>query len=63
MSKITEIGSVVIGVIALCCVNALAFVFDSEWIKVAIALDSAFVGALTTYYFKGVSRISNSNGK
>lgn len=55
-----EIGSLILGLVALGCVNALAFVFDSEWIKVAIALDSAFIGSLSTYYFKGVSKTSNA---
>ena len=43
----------ILGTISLVCVNALAFVFDAEWIKVAIALDSAFIGSLSTYYLSG----------
>jgi len=46
MSKTTDIGTMIIGGLALCAVNALAFVFDGQWINVAIALDSTFVGAL-----------------
>jgi len=50
MSKATDIGIMLIGGIALICANALAFVFDGEWIKVAIALDSTFIGALITKF-------------
>ncbi len=42
-----------LGTIALTFVNVLAIVFDAEWIKVAIALDSAFIGSLSTYYLSG----------
>lgn len=48
MSKTTDIGLLVIGGIALLCINALAFVYDGEWINTAIAINSSFVGALVT---------------
>jgi hypothetical protein len=50
MSKVTDIGVFVIGTISIICVNALAFVFDGQWINTAIALDSMFVGALITKF-------------
>jgi len=50
MSKIIDVGLFAIGVISILCVNALAFVFDAEWINVAITLDAMFVGALITKY-------------
>jgi len=50
MSKITEWGLFILGVISLGCVNAIAFVFDSGWVDVAIALDSTFIGALIAQY-------------
>ena len=50
MSKIVDIGIFVIGAISILCVNALAFVYDAEWINVAITLDAMFVGALITTY-------------
>lgn len=50
MSKFTEIGLFILGGIALVCVNALAFVFDAEWINVAYTLDAAFIGALITKF-------------
>ncbi|GAG68581.1 unnamed protein product [marine sediment metagenome] len=50
MSKITDIGVFVIGGISILCINALAFVFDAQWINVAITIDSAFVGALITKF-------------
>ena len=46
MSKMTDIMIFVIGIIAILCVNGIAFVFDGQWINVAIALDSTFIGAL-----------------
>jgi len=52
MSKISDIGIFVIGGIALVAVNALAFVFDAEWINSAIALDSLFVGALVAKFLR-----------
>lgn len=51
-----DIALIVLGFVALALVNALAFVFDAEWINVAISLDSLYIGALITYYFKGVSK-------
>ncbi|GAG89131.1 unnamed protein product [marine sediment metagenome] len=51
-----DIALIVMGFLALLLVNALAFVFDAEWINVAISLDSLYIGALITYYFKGVSK-------
>ena len=56
-----DIVLLVIGVISICCINAIAFVFDAEWINVAISLDSVFIGSLSTYLFKGVSKVSKSN--
>lgn len=50
MSKVTDIGLFVIGGIALISINALAFVYDGQWINTAIALDSTFVGALITRF-------------
>lgn len=50
MSKITDIGIFIIGGISILCINALAFVFDAQWINVAITIDSAFVGALITKF-------------
>jgi len=50
MTKVKEWGIFVLGVIAIGCVNAMAFVFDSGWIDVAIALDSSFIGALIAQY-------------
>jgi hypothetical protein len=52
---------ITIGVLALACVNAMAFVFDAEWINVAISLDSAYVGALITNYLKGVIQKNKVN--
>jgi len=46
MSKATDITMIIIGALALLCVNGMAFVFDGQWINTAIALDSSFVGAL-----------------
>ena len=46
MSKVTDIGLFILGAIALTMVNVMALVYDAEWINVAIALDSSFVGAL-----------------
>ena len=52
-----EIIILVLGIISIGCVNALAFVYDSGWIDVAIALDSAFIGAIISNY------ISTKNNK
>lgn len=49
----TDIMIFVIGIIAVLCVNGIAFVFDAEWINVAIALDSTFVGALIAKFLNG----------
>jgi len=50
MSSVKEWGVFVLGTIALISVNAIAFVYDSGWIDVAIALDSTFIGALIAQY-------------
>jgi hypothetical protein len=50
-----DIVLIVIGFVALGFVNALAFVFDAQWINVAISLDSAYVGALIAMYLRGSS--------
>lgn len=50
MSKITDIMILVIGIIAILCVNAIAFVFDGEWINVVVGIDSMFIGALITTF-------------
>jgi len=50
MNKTIDIGLFVMGIISLLCVNALAFVFDAEWINVAITLDAGFIGALITKF-------------
>lgn len=42
-----------LGTMALTFANVLAILYDAEWIKVAIALDSAFIGSLSTYYLSG----------
>jgi len=39
-----------IGVTALILANVLAIIFDSEWIKVAITLDSTVVGGILARY-------------
>ena len=59
MSKVTDIGVIIIGSIALLCINAFAFVYDGEWINTAIALDSAFVGSLISRFIS----IKASNSK
>jgi len=59
MTKVTDIGLLIIGIVALLCVNALAFVFDGEWINVAITLNASFVGALIAKFLS--SNTSNSN--
>ena len=51
-----DIATFLLGMLCLCCVNIIAFIFDGEWINVAIAIDSAFIGSLSIYYFKGVSK-------
>ena len=53
MSKTTDIMIFIIGIIAILCVNAIALVFDGEWINVAIALDSTFIGALIAKFLNG----------
>jgi len=50
MSKATDIGLFVIGALALLCANAMAFVFDAEWINVAFSIDALFIGALITKF-------------
>lgn len=52
MSKVTDVGIFVIGGISIICINALAFVFDAQWISSAIIIDSAFVGALITKFLR-----------
>jgi len=52
MSKTTDIGLLIIGVIALLCANAMAFVFDAEWINVAFSIDALFIGALITKFLE-----------
>ena len=52
MSKITDIGLFTIGAIALICANAMAFVFDAEWINVAFSIDALFIGALITKFLE-----------
>lgn len=58
-----EIAIFIIGLLVIVSVNAIAFVFDAEWINVAIALDSAFIGSLSTYYFSGVYSKLKSNSQ
>ncbi|MBA7681810.1 hypothetical protein ES703_90150 [subsurface metagenome] len=53
MSKATDIGLFIIGGLALICANALAFVFDAEWINVAVSIDALFIGALITKFLNG----------
>ncbi|GAI81346.1 unnamed protein product [marine sediment metagenome] len=48
--KVKEWGTFILGLVSLGCVNAIAFVFDGGWIDTAIALDSAFIGALIAKY-------------
>ena len=36
----------IIAIFALICVNVMAFVYDSEWIKIAIMVDSIVLGAV-----------------
>ncbi|GAG63369.1 unnamed protein product [marine sediment metagenome] len=52
MSKTTDIGIFILGGISILCINALAFVFDAQWINVAITMDSAFIGALITKFLR-----------
>jgi len=53
MSKITDIMIFVIGIIALLSMNAIAFIFDAEWINVAMVMDATFIGALITKFLNG----------
>ncbi|GAG68405.1 unnamed protein product [marine sediment metagenome] len=50
MSKVTDIGLFVIGVISIISVNVFAFVFDGELIDRALMIDSLFIGALITKF-------------
>ena len=50
MNKITNIAIFVMGLVALLSMNAIAFVFDAEWINVAMVIDATFIGALITTY-------------
>ncbi len=52
MSKITDIGLFIMGALALLCANAMAFVFDAEWINVAFSIDALFIGALITKFLE-----------
>lgn len=47
-----DIGIIIFGTLAMVSINALAFVFDAQWINVAIAQDTLIIGALIMYYFK-----------
>lgn len=56
--KVKEWGVFALGVISLGCVNAIAFVYDGGWIDTAIALDSAFIGALIAQYLGNKGSVS-----
>ena len=60
MSKATDIGLFVIGGLALLSANALAFVFDAEWINVAFSIDALFIGALITKFLNGKQQMEYS---
>jgi len=51
--NIKDILLIVLGFLVIGCVNAIAFVFDAQWINVAISLDSAYIGALIAFYLRG----------
>ncbi|MBA7545636.1 hypothetical protein ES705_38005 [subsurface metagenome] len=53
MSKVIDIMIFVIGIIALLSMNAIAFIFDDEWINVAMSIDALFIGALITKFLNG----------
>ena len=53
MNKTTVIMIFVIGIIALSSMNAIAFVFDAEWINVAMVMDATVIGALITKFLNG----------
>jgi len=50
MNKTMQIMIFVMGIIALLSMNAMAFVFDAEWINVAMVMDATFIGALITKF-------------
>jgi len=50
MNKTMQILIFVMGIIALLSMNAIAFVFDAEWINVAMVMDATFIGALITQF-------------
>ena len=53
MTKTTDIMIFVIGIIACLSMNAMAFVFDGEWINVAMVMNATFIGALIAKFLNG----------
>lgn len=50
--KARDIIALVFGSLAFIGINVIAFIFDAEWIRDAIIIDTAVIVAIVTYYFK-----------